>query len=132
MASAATIEKPRSFLSYLQVPEFSKESFPDRLYLITNEQDRLKTLQTLAEVQSYGNTFLGTSGLFNLNAASVKQNIEYIVIFDRSDVVRIFWEKLSEIILESNDRTEAERKIIQMVEENNKLFFGKARGAWKF
>jgi hypothetical protein len=108
----------------IEIEEFDGQCFPDELFLSTNEKEQEQTLQTLQKTHTYGNTYIGTSALFNLNAASVKPNITHIIIFDRSEIVRRFWINIKEIIIRNDDRRLAASKIIEMIEKRKRYYFG--------
>ncbi len=126
MAAAADLSR-RFILQDIEIEEFTGECFPYQLYFTTNEREQKKTLERLKKIESLTNTYLGTSGLFNLNAASIRKNIEYIVIFDRSYVVQRFWHLFRTIIIATPDREETVKRLEAMINENKELFFGNMR-----
>ena len=110
----------------LRVTEFSGECLPDRLYLNTNEKDQEKTLDMMQRAKIVGNTYLGTSALFNLNVVAVRENIEYVIIYDRSYAVHLFWQLFIEILKASEDRKNALVRLEKMLKRKEVIFFSKS------
>ncbi len=105
------------------------DDYAHRLFLTTNEEDKSKTLNTLANVPVQGDTFVGVSGFFSLNAAAVRGTmsfgeIKHIVIVDRGSRVEAFWKETAKIIRESSSRAEVIEKGGQLIEKNKELYFG--------
>ncbi len=106
----------------LQIEEFAGTCRPDQVYVTTNEMNIEKILSKIQSIESFGNTLLGVSGLFNLDVASVRQNIQTIIIFDRSKKVQDFWTNLENIII-NYEYQEAIKKVYELISCNADIYF---------
>ncbi len=71
-------------------------------------------------------TWIGTSGLYNLNIISRTKNIEKIIICDIDKRMIIFWLDVLKEIKQANSNADAKIKIFNMIEKNAKLYFSES------
>lgn len=88
-----------------------KDSWRYRVFLHSNEDCQEDTLKTLSEKVVTGNTAIGVSGFFLLNAVAARSaagslTIENIVLIDCSLRVEHFWKEMERIIRLSSARGE--------------------------
>jgi hypothetical protein len=105
------------------------------VFLTTNEEGQEKTLNTLARHPVNGNTMIGVSGFFTLNAASVRgtrsgtaQEIDYVIILDRSDKVALFWQDMSSLIQNKGSREQTLLAIQELILREHSRYFLDSKG----
>ncbi len=106
------------------------DDYAHRVFLNTNELDQEKTLLKLATIPVSGDTFVGVSGFFSLNAVAARANsrdwsekIKHIYILDRSVRVEAFWSRIPEIIKGSSCRSEVVEKVKLLINEKKEVYF---------
>jgi len=94
------------------------------LFLTTNESNQRETLEKLSRQQVVGNTAIGVSGFFILNAVTALGSktasggkIRNIIVIDCSKRVKCFWEHMKAILSRASDRFEARHMIIHDLAE---------------
>jgi len=107
------------------------DDYDHRPCLATNESMQSETLVDLAEEPLTGNTVIGVSGFFTLNAAAFRGTasssshgeIENIILLDRSIRVEYFWEKMKKIIASSSNRFEVLDKVTHHLEKYRTFYY---------
>jgi hypothetical protein len=83
------------------VPECPAEH--ESIYLGTNEDKQAKTIAIMRREKLVGNTILAVSGFFGLNLAAARaesqgQQLDYIIMIDRSQRTEKLWKIVQEIV----------------------------------
>jgi hypothetical protein len=102
-----------------------------RVFLTAHEGKQEKTLNTLAKQPLVGNTMIGVSGFFILNAAAVRGSVcptatgelENIILIDRSVRVEHFWNKMQGIMADSTDRYSVIHKVVTLLANETDRYF---------
>jgi len=102
-----------------------------RLFLTTNEINQADSLFTLAKHKVTGNTIIGVSGFFTLNAASALgtycskpgSEIENIILIDRSLRVEHFWKQMQVIITSSSKKEEVISKVTDLLKKEQTRYY---------
>ena len=113
-------------------PCVGRNDYAHRVFLTTNESMQTKTLSTLAKHPLTGNTMVGVSGFFTLNAAAIRGTtcpeptgeIENIILIDRSVRVEHFWKQMKGIITSSSNRLEVIDKVKLLLESEKERYYG--------
>ncbi len=116
---------------YRSLPEcsYSYDDYMHRVFLTTNEKGYAKVLQQLEHIKIKGNTIIGVSGLYTLNIAAKRLMMDYnnkirnIIIIDRSDKTKFFWENISSIIKESPNKDIAMERILDNFWVNKRIYY---------
>jgi hypothetical protein len=119
--------------SFTNIPcTTSREGIDYRLSLVPLEINLKNTINILSRTHPSGNTVMGSGySLFPLDAASVigldraksSHSITKIVLFHRTDRIAHFYTRLKPIVIESEDRLEAARKIEELVRRHKDIYF---------
>jgi len=104
---------------FLNVPlSDQKTDYNQALFLVTNESNQQHLLGFLSQNTIVGDTAIGVSGLFTLNAVAVrgihapsKNRIKRILLLDCSSRVERFWNFMKQTLCENIPREEAIAKI---------------------
>lgn len=102
-----------------------------RVFLVTNEYGQSSTLDKLKRHPTNGDTMIGVSGFFTLNAASIRattsekpsKGIKYLVLVDRSKRVNDFWISMQNIIADSSDRIKALNEIKSLLMMKRDIYY---------
>ena len=98
------------------------DKYNDGLFLTTNESNQNETLDKLRRICMNGNTAIGVSGCFILNAVAIRgygasplsaKKIEQIVIVDRDVCVEQFWDFMRNLLQKPNLSREAAKQAIE-------------------
>jgi hypothetical protein len=117
-------------------PEFGYEGRDDhrhRVFLSTNEIGLNATFSHIRKEPVVGDTFIGTSSFFNLNAFSVRsqapgRTLKYLVVVDCSLRVEKFWKEFAQKMASSvNTIDEAQDVVYDIMNENAEFFFRPSR-----
>lgn len=109
------------------------DDFPHRVFIVTNEQGQKETLEKLERHKTNGNTIIGVSGFFTLNAASIraskvedkaKEQIEHIILIDCSKRVHDFWMNMRKIIEKANNHLETAEETKKLLLEKKDFYYG--------
>ncbi|MES2122631.1 MAG: hypothetical protein V4492_07640 [Chlamydiota bacterium] len=105
-----------------------KDSWKYRVFLHSNEDCQEETLQMLSEKPVAGNTAVGVSGFFLLDAVAARSDkgsstIENIVLIDCSLRIEHFWKEMERIMGESSVRMEVIDKVRGLLENEKERYF---------
>lgn len=108
------------------------QDYGHRLFLTTNEEGQDSTLEKLSRHELNGDTIVGVSGFFILNAASCRgitsehsrEGIRNIIVLDKSIPLEDFWENTVRIVKTSSDRFEVADRIEKLLMDKRKLYYG--------
>ncbi|MFT4553825.1 MAG: hypothetical protein ACI9S8_002467 [Chlamydiales bacterium] len=111
-----------------------------RLFLVTNEYEQSSTLEKLKWDKLNGDTIIGVSGFFTLNATSARatkldssiSEIKYLIMLDCSSRVNDFWSNMQKIIARSEDRVIALENIKSLLVDRKNLYYGQNSSALNF
>ncbi|NGX29078.1 MAG: hypothetical protein K940chlam1_01271 [Candidatus Anoxychlamydiales bacterium] len=98
-----------------------KGFYPDMVYVNTNESDLRIIQEQLISTEKIGNLYIGVSGLYNFNIASIR-DLESILIFDASPTVKFFYKNIIKII-KKNSRNETLKEIERFIKNNETILF---------
>ncbi len=87
----------------------------ERVDISSDELFIQKSLNKLRKMGPVGNLAIGIGGFCTLDLASVRENIDYILIVDVSARTQLFWKKMLPIIRNAEDRKDCEKKIHQNI-----------------
>lgn len=107
-----------------------KDDWSHRVFLTTNEDGQERTLSILEKTPLHGDTMIGVSGFFILNAAAIRGRtssgrIENIILFDRSVRVEHFWERMQAIITGSEHRGEVFEKVAALLDNEKHWYYNR-------
>lgn len=101
-----------------------------QVYVTTNELNHDDVLVSLKKVAAIGNLIIGTSGFCTLNLASVRKEVNYILIGDPSAAAKLFWENMASIIRESKDRLDCVKKVQKNLMRKRHYYFTDPAKVW--
>lgn len=104
-----------------------KEGWRYRIFLTTNEDCQEAVLERLASEPLVGNTAIGVSSFFILNAVAARgsEGIENIVLVDCSLRVEHFWGEMQKVMAEARCREDVVGRVKELIiREKNRYFSG--------
>lgn len=114
--SIAALE-PKSYQALINqvIPSVENRIFHNnKVYISSNELKLDISLDTLGKINSVGNLAIGVGGFCTLDLASVREDIQYILIIDPSTPTQIFWNSMVPLIRSARNREEC----VEMVYNN--------------
>lgn len=102
-----------------------------RVFLVTNESGQTETLGKMRRHPMNGNTMVGVSGFFVLNAAAVRavetsnpeKKVKYLVLLDRSQRVNDFWNQMQCIITQSSSRDDVITQVKDLLLDKKDFYY---------
>lgn len=97
--------------------------YDHRPMVVTNELNYHSVIEDNRYIPVYGNLMVAVSTFYCLDLAAVRENVEYLLILDRSVRVNRFWMEVREILVNARVSGNAKNRIIRVIEENKELYY---------
>lgn len=109
--------------SHIPAPLKRFDDFKHKPWIVTNEVNTKETLRKVANQPPKGNLIVAVSCFFGLNVASVRRNLEYVILVDRGMLVNEFLNETAKIVTETSCREKAIENISSHIVQKNGSYF---------